>query len=232
MARLRSPAAGNSVTMMAMITEDEKAPPMPWRNRPTISTAWLWATPHMTDAEVNTTMPVRKTFRRPIRSPSRPAMSRKLPKVIRKAVTTQVRPDAVKCSSFWMSGRATFTIDESRAFMNMARHTTTSAHQRSRLDRGAAEEAVGSAGAMPPFHRAPHHPSSPGSGRSERRGLPRRARGATLRRCARPPSARRPVSDRRPAAAAAGGPRGGRGARRPVRPRPPRRPPRPPVQRR
>ena len=162
MARLRSAAAGNSVTMMAMMTDAEKAPPMPWMNRPAMSTAWVWATPHMTDADVNRTIPVRKTFRRPMRSPSRPAMSRKLPKVIRKAVTTQVRPDALKWRSFWMSGRATFTIDESRAFMNMARHTTTSAHQRRRLDRGAATEAAESAGAMYPFHRPQAHPSNPG----------------------------------------------------------------------
>jgi hypothetical protein len=86
--------------MMAMMTEDEKAPPMPWRNRPTIRIAWVWATPHITEADVKITMPVRKIFRRPIRSPSRPAMSRKLPNVIRNAVTTQVRPDELKWSSF------------------------------------------------------------------------------------------------------------------------------------
>ena len=141
------------MTMMAMMTDAEKAPPIPWRNRPVMRTAWLWATPHMIDAPVKSTIPVRNTLRRPIRSPRRPAISRKLPKVMRKASTTQARLDGVKCRSFWMSGSATFTIDESRAFMNMARQTTTSAHHRTRADRGATGDTGVEAEAISPFHR-------------------------------------------------------------------------------
>ncbi len=59
-------------------------------------------------------------------------MSRKLAKVTRKASTTQIRPDWLKCRSRWMAGRATLTIEASREFMNMPRHTTTRAHHRRR----------------------------------------------------------------------------------------------------
>ena len=118
---------------MAMITEEERAPPIPCTNRPAMSSAWLCDTPQAIDEAVNNATPDRKIFFRPMRSPSRPANRRKLPNVMRKASTTQVRPAWLNPRSRWMSGSATLTIDESSAFMNMARHTTTSAHQRARL---------------------------------------------------------------------------------------------------
>jgi hypothetical protein len=81
---------------------------------------------------------------------------------MRNASTTQVRLDGVKCSSFWMSGRATFTMDESRAFMNMARQTTTRAIHRTRPERGALEDAGGAAGDITSFDRLRHAPASQG----------------------------------------------------------------------
>ena len=69
--------------MIAMITEEATAPPIPWTKRAAISSASLSATPHIAEALVNSARPLRKTFLRPTRSPSRPASSRKLPKAIR-----------------------------------------------------------------------------------------------------------------------------------------------------
>src|SRR5664280_965003 len=128
--------------MMAMIADAEKAPPIPGANRPMINMAWLEATPQSTDEAVKTAIPARKIFLRPTRSPNRPARRRKLPKVMRKASTTQARPAWEKCSSRWISGSATLTIDESRAFMNMPRQTTTRAHHRLRLLRPATGASV------------------------------------------------------------------------------------------
>ena len=83
MALARSVARGNSVTMMATITEEDSAPPMPWTKRAATNMVWLSAAPQAMEARVNTVTPARNTFLRPIRSPRRPAMRRKLPKEIR-----------------------------------------------------------------------------------------------------------------------------------------------------
>ena len=69
--------------MMATITEDDSAPPMPWTKRDATNMAWLSAEPQATEASVNRVTPARNTFLRPMRSPRRPAMSRKLPKEMR-----------------------------------------------------------------------------------------------------------------------------------------------------
>ena len=79
----RSRGLVKPVTINAMITPDERAPPRPWRARATTSVAGSLASPLRADAIVNTTTPARNTFLRPTRSPARPATSRKLPKVIR-----------------------------------------------------------------------------------------------------------------------------------------------------
>ena len=58
---------------MARMTEDDRAAPKPWTNRAEISRIWLSAAPQAIEAEVNRATPTRKTFLRPMRSPSRPA---------------------------------------------------------------------------------------------------------------------------------------------------------------
>ena len=132
MARARSCGWGNSVTMMARITEACMAAPMPWTKRAAMRKPWLGAAPHSTEAAVKMTSPARNTRLRPSRSPSRPASSRKLPKVTRKALTTQVRLPWLKCRSCWIDGNATFTIVVSSTIMSWARQTTTRAiHRRS-----------------------------------------------------------------------------------------------------
>ena len=83
MALARSKGIWNSVTMMATITDDDSAPPMPWTKRDATNMAWLSAEPQAIEASVNRVTPARNTFLRPIRSPRRPAMRRKLPKEMR-----------------------------------------------------------------------------------------------------------------------------------------------------
>ena len=75
MARARSRGSVNIVTIMPRITAEVSAPPAPWANRAAISMTWLVASPHSSEATVKTPRPARKTFRRPARSPSRPASS-------------------------------------------------------------------------------------------------------------------------------------------------------------
>ena len=76
------------------------------------------------------TTPARNTRLRPTRSPSRPAKSRRLPKVTRKALTTQVRFAWLKWRSCWIEGSATFTIVTSSTIMSCARQTTNKLAQR------------------------------------------------------------------------------------------------------
>ena len=83
MALARSPGTGKSATMMARMTEDERAAPSPWTNRAEMSRIWLSAAPQATEAAVNSATPTRKTFLRPNRSPSRPAKRSEPANVIR-----------------------------------------------------------------------------------------------------------------------------------------------------
>ncbi len=65
--------SGNMVMIMPRITAEVAAPPIPCRNRAPTSISRFAASPHNSDAAVNTASPVRNTFLRPARSPSRPA---------------------------------------------------------------------------------------------------------------------------------------------------------------
>ena len=123
MARARSAAPGNSVTMIARITDAWAAAPTPWSSRAPISSAWVDATPQSSDAAVKMTRPERKTRRRPSRSPRRPARSSRLPNVTRNALTTHVRFAWLKPRSCWIAGSATFTIVTSRTIMSCAKQT-------------------------------------------------------------------------------------------------------------
>ena len=78
-----SPGEGNIVTIIPRITAELSAPPTPCTNRAAISISGLAASPHSSEATVNTASPARKTVRRPIRSPSRPARSNSPPNAIR-----------------------------------------------------------------------------------------------------------------------------------------------------
>ena len=78
-----SRGSGNSVTIMPRITAEVSAPPTPWMNRAITSTSWDPASPHSTEAAVKTISPATKMFRRPSRSPRRPASRSRPPNAIR-----------------------------------------------------------------------------------------------------------------------------------------------------
>ncbi len=56
---------------------------MPWMKRAPTSISWLFEKPHKSEATVKIARPVRKTRRRPSRSPRRPESNNRPPKVIR-----------------------------------------------------------------------------------------------------------------------------------------------------
>ena len=122
------------MTMIARITEACAAAPTPWRNRAPISTPWLGATPHRSEATVNSVRPARKTRLRPARSPSRPASSSRLPNVTRNALTTQLRFAWLKWRSRWIEGSATFTIVTSSTIISCAMQTMNSVTHRRRSE--------------------------------------------------------------------------------------------------
>jgi len=124
--------SGNIVTIMPRMTADVIAPPMPWAKRAPTSISWLRALPHRSDATVNSVRPARKTVRRPIRSPKRPASSSSPPNAIRYALTTQARLEPENPRSSWIEGSATFTMVTSSTIISMPTHSTYSASQRER----------------------------------------------------------------------------------------------------
>jgi hypothetical protein len=79
----RSLGSMNSVTRIPRLTAAAIALPTPCRNRAVISTAAEVATPASSEAAVNIAVPARNMRLRPIRSPSRPASSSRLPNAIR-----------------------------------------------------------------------------------------------------------------------------------------------------
>jgi hypothetical protein len=132
MALACSRGSGNSVTIIPRMTAEVIAPPTPWMNLAATSTSWLWASPQASEAMVNTTRPARKTLRREVRSPSRPASSSRPPNAIKYALTTQASPAWENPRSAWIAGRATLTTVASRTIINMPVQSTASAAQRDR----------------------------------------------------------------------------------------------------
>ena len=78
-----SAGSGNIVTIMPRITAEVSAPPMPCTKRAATSCSCVWASPQAIEASVKIARPVRKTPRREIRSPSRPASSSRPPNAMR-----------------------------------------------------------------------------------------------------------------------------------------------------
>ena len=69
---------GNSWAISASEVANIIAPPRPWTARAMFSTVGVPARPQTNEAATNRPIPVRKTSRRPSRSPSEPAASRML----------------------------------------------------------------------------------------------------------------------------------------------------------
>ena len=126
----RSTGSGKRVTIMARITAELTAPPMPWMKRAAISIGWLNERPQRSDAAVNKARPARKTRLRPTRSPTRPASRSRPPNAIRYALITQARPDWVKPRSRWMDGSATLTMVMSTTISRKPVQSTSSESQR------------------------------------------------------------------------------------------------------
>ncbi len=129
-ARARSPGSVNRFMISDSDTADTTAPPSPCTARAAISIVCDGASPHASDASVNTTRPARNMRRWPYRSPSRPPSSRQPPNVSRYALTTQTSAVSVKCRSVPIDGSATFTIVLSSTIISTPRQRTISAYQR------------------------------------------------------------------------------------------------------
>ena len=82
------------------------------------STAGDQASPHMSDAAVNSKTPAMNTRLRPSRSAARPPSSSRPPDVSVYPFSTQDRPVAEKCKLLWMCGSAMFTTVMSRMIMS------------------------------------------------------------------------------------------------------------------
>jgi hypothetical protein len=72
-----------SRTSMPSATADTRAAPAPWTNRAAMSIPGLAASPHASEARVNSASPARNIRLRPSRSPSLPPSSSSPPKAIR-----------------------------------------------------------------------------------------------------------------------------------------------------
>ncbi|HTI34139.1 MAG TPA: hypothetical protein VL422_10720 [Miltoncostaea sp.] len=79
----RSAGSLKSVISSDSATAETSAPPRPWIARDPTSIPWVVERPHITDATVNATMPIRNILRCPKMSPRRPPRSRKPPNVSR-----------------------------------------------------------------------------------------------------------------------------------------------------
>jgi hypothetical protein len=66
--------AGKAAMMTAIVCGSSSAEPRPWTARAAISSVAVWARPQVAEATVKTATPAMNRFRRPRRSPSRPAV--------------------------------------------------------------------------------------------------------------------------------------------------------------
>jgi hypothetical protein len=105
------------------------AAPSPCSAREPMSMPELTERPSSSEATVKITRPIRKSRFRPSRSPARPPSSRKPPKTSAYAFTIHWRFASPRSRSFWIDGRATFTIVASRMTMNWARQIRTRTSQ-------------------------------------------------------------------------------------------------------
>src|SRR5262245_5356840 len=136
MALARAVGSGNSVAMMARMTDEAAAAPTPWMKRATINVAAVGASPQAADAAVNVASPIKKMRRRPMRSPRRPNRRRSPPKAMRYEVVTQVRTAPWRSRSLWIWGIATFTTVASSTSMNWATSTERTTSRRRRASAG------------------------------------------------------------------------------------------------
>ena len=124
-------ASGNSVTMIARMTAEDKAPPRPCTKRAAMSIAWPGEAAQRRrgreDGEADEEAP--GGGRRGRRGGRREQEAAEGDQV---GVETQVSEDCEKRRSVWIAGRTTFTIVASSTIMSCAKRTAPSAAQRRR----------------------------------------------------------------------------------------------------
>ncbi len=126
---VRSRPSLKVVVSTASAAGETRAPPSPCRARPATRMPADPASPFISDAAEKTTMPRRKSRRRPMRSAARPPSIRNPPKVNVYALTIHCRLSGEKWSPRWIDGSATFTMVASRMTMNWASPTMTRTSQ-------------------------------------------------------------------------------------------------------
>ena len=124
-ARARSAACGNSVTMIARITDAWAAAPTPWSSRAPISAASLGAMPHSSEAAVKVTRPARKTRLRPSEVAEPAGQQQQAAERDEERVDDpgQVRLAEAEVAA-GSTGSATFTIVTSSTIISCAKQTT------------------------------------------------------------------------------------------------------------
>src|SRR5579875_4006110 len=126
----RSPGSVNVVTSVLSAAGASIAPATPWIARAATSTPNDGAAPPRADASANATSAIRKIRLRPMRSPTRPPSSSRLPNASAYAVTIHCRSLLPKPRSCCADGSAMFTTVASSTTMSCAIETTTSTSQR------------------------------------------------------------------------------------------------------
>ena len=124
-ARLRSGPSGNVLVMTESAAGETIAAPSPCTARAAISQPGDCASPHASEATVNSTTPASSTRRRPSRSAARPPSSRQPPNVSTYALITHWRLSREKPRSLWIDGSATLTTVLSSTTMHCAVQTTS-----------------------------------------------------------------------------------------------------------
>ena len=105
------------------------APPTPWSSRPAIRISLVPAAPQAIELIVNSAIPSANVRRRPIRSPTRPAVIRNTAVVSPYPAATHSRPPLEAWRSVCIDGIATLTMKKSSTTMNAPDRTTGSAAQ-------------------------------------------------------------------------------------------------------
>ena len=143
-ARVRARPSGNNRTMVAIAAGRARASPAPWSSLAPTSSGNVSARPAISEAAPKIAVPMRRRWRRPKTSPSRPPSINKPPPVMVYPTTTQVRPRGSTPRSFPMDGSATLTTVTSTAMRNcrMDRHTRTAQERAGDTCAGCDEEVL------------------------------------------------------------------------------------------
>jgi hypothetical protein len=116
----------NVAVTTASAAGESNAAPTPCSARPAMSMVPLPASPHISEAAVNSPSPARSVRRAPNASDSRPPSTIRPPKQSVYVVTTHVSDSRSSARSVPMVGNATCTTVMSTISMNCARHSRTS----------------------------------------------------------------------------------------------------------